>query len=190
MSVAITAPAAGTTLSATATVSAQVSNAAGSSNTFTLAVDGKTAGTQTISGVSASFAWNTTTVANGSHTLTVTVRDQSGRTATSPGRQVNVSNAATVPVLKLFITQPKNGATVSGTNWVVLWLEGTTSTSNTYTLTVDGLQVAQVTTSSRGPVSIAWNTKLVSNATRTLTATARDSAGKTATASISIVVAN
>jgi hypothetical protein len=72
----------------------------------------------------------------------------------------------------------------------VLWLEGTTSTSNTYTLTVDGLQVAHVTTSSRGPVSIPWNTKLVSNGTRTLTATARDRDGKTGTASIAIVVRN
>jgi hypothetical protein len=188
MSVSITTPAAGTTVSGTTTVSAQVTNPTGSSNTFTVAVDGRTVATQTVVGSSASFAWNTTTVGNGTHTLTVTVRDQAGRVATA-SRPVSVSNATTSP-LKLFITQPKSGATVSGTNWVVLWLEGTTSTSNTYTLTVDGLQVAHVTTSSRGPVSIPWNTKLVSNGTRTLTATARDRDGKTGTASIAIVVRN
>jgi Bacterial Ig domain len=187
MAVSITTPAAGATVSGTTTISAEVTNATGSSNTFTLTVDGTTVATQTVSGVSASFAWNSTTVGNGTHTLTVAVRDGAGRVA-SASRQVTVSNATAA--LKLYITQPRSGDTVSGTNWVVLWLEGTTSTSNTYTLTVDGLQVAQTTTSSRGPVSIPWNTKLVSNGTRTLTATARDSDGKTGTASISIVVRN
>jgi hypothetical protein len=187
MSVSITAPTA-STVSGTTTVSAQVTNATGASNTFTLAVDGNTVATQTVSGGAASFAWNTTTVANGTHALRVTVRDQAGRVA-SASRQVTVSNVTT-SALKVYITQPKSAATLSGTNWVVLWLEGTTSTSNTYTLTVDGLQVTRVTASSRGPISIAWDTRLVSNGTRTLTAIARDSAGKTGTASISIVVRN
>ena len=188
ISVSITAPASGATVSGTPNVSAQVSNASGSSNTFTLAVDGNTVATQTVSGTSVSFPWNTTTIANGTHTVTVTVRDQGGQTA-SASRTVTVSNGTT-STLKVYITQPRSGETVSGTNWVVIWLDGTTSTSNTYTLTVDGLQVAQMTTDSRGPVSIPWNTKLVSNGTRTLTATARDSAGSTGTGSISIVVQN
>lgn len=187
MSVSITAPAAGATVSGSTTVSAQASNLGSFSNTWTLAVDGTPVSSQTVSGMSASFTWNTTTVGNGTHTLTVTVSGEAG--AASDSRQVTVSNTTT-SALKLFITQPKSGATVSGTSWVVLWLEGTTSTSNTYTLTVDGLTVAQVTTSSRGPVSIPWDTKLVGNGTRTLRATARDRDGKTGTASVSIIVRN
>ena len=43
--------------------------------------------------------------------------------------------------LKVFITQPKAPATVRGTVWVVLWVEGTSGASNVFTLSADGKQV-------------------------------------------------
>jgi len=94
--------------------------------------------------------------------------------------------------VKVFITQPHNGDTVSGTTWVVLWAEGTSGTANVYTLSVDGSVVGtpQNAGSSRGPISIPWNTKSVSNGTHTVTATVKDATGATATASISVLVAN
>jgi hypothetical protein len=93
--------------------------------------------------------------------------------------------------VKVFITQPHNGDTVSGTNWVVLWADGTSGSSNVYTIAVDGTVVGtQNGGSSKGPISIPWNTKVVANGTHTIKATVQDATGATATASISVLVNN
>ena len=97
--------------------------------------------------------------------------------------------------LQVFITQPKAGATVSGTVWVVMWAEGTSGASNVFTLSADGKQVGSQTTSSRGPVTIPWVTKPVGatpvpNGTHTLTGTVRDATGNTGTMSISVILRN
>ena len=99
------------------------------------------------------------------------------------------------PPLKVFITQPKAGATVSGTVWVVLWVEGTSGASNAFTLSADGTQIGSQTTSSRGPVTIAWPTKPVgatpiANGTHTLMGTVRDATGNTGTTSITVILNN
>ena len=58
--------------------------------------------------------WNTTTVSNGSHTLSAVARDAAGYTTTSPPVTVTVQNADTgAPTVSM--TSPANGATVSGT---------------------------------------------------------------------------
>jgi|GEM_PF-1050969 len=192
-SVSFSNPASGATVGGTTTVSMAASGGT-TPYTFRLAVDGATVYT----GTNNAFSWNTATTANGGHTLTATVTDGAGRSATA-SRAVTVSNSSTTPpttppaspgTLDLAMTAPKPGTTVSGTGWAVLWLGGTTSTSNTYTLSVGGVEVARTATSSRGPVSLAWDTRRVPNGTQTLLASARDSAGKTGTASVSINVAN
>ena len=60
--------------------------------------------------------------------------------------------------LKVFITQPRNNDTVSGTAWVVIWVEGTSGSSNVFTLSADGKQVGTQTTSSRSPYRRTANT--------------------------------
>jgi hypothetical protein len=93
--------------------------------------------------------------------------------------------------LKVFITSPKDGSTVSGTVWVVIWAEGTTGTSNTFTLKVDGQEVGrQNAGSSRGPVTIPWNTKGGANGTHALQATVVDASGATGSTSMSVIVNN
>jgi Bacterial Ig-like domain len=79
---------------------------------------------------------------------------------------------------------------VSGTAWVVIWAENTTGSSNVFTLSADGRQVGTQTTSSRGPVTLPWDTRSVANGTHTLTATVRDASGNTGTTSITIIVNN
>ena len=185
LSAAVTAPANGATVSGTVTVTA---SAAGGTSPYTYAfsVDG----TQVASGAAASYAWNSAGVANGAHTLGVTVTDAAGVRATA-GVGVTVANG-TPPTgtLKVFITSPSNGATVSGTSWVTLWLNGAAGASNVYTLTVAGQTVATTTTASTGPVSLPWSTSSVADGAQTLTASARDATGNTGVASIAITVAN
>jgi hypothetical protein len=86
----ITGLAAGSTVNGTISVDVWV-DPTNSTNTFTLAVDGNVIMSQTTTDVHVTFwPWDTTTVANGSHTLraTVTASGRSGQTTTS----VNVSN--------------------------------------------------------------------------------------------------
>jgi hypothetical protein len=91
--------------------------------------------------------------------------------------------------VKVFITNPKNGASVSGTVWVVIWAEGVTGSSNVFTLRVDGTQIASHNAgSSRGPVSIPWNTASVAKGTHTLRADVTDAGGHTGSASITVIV--
>lgn len=92
--------------------------------------------------------------------------------------------------LKVFITQPKAPATVRGTVWVVLWVEGTSGASNVFTLSADGKPVASQTTTARGPVSIPWPTTALPNGTHTLTGTVRDATGNTGTTSITVILNN
>jgi hypothetical protein len=95
--------------------------------------------------------------------------------------------------LKVFITQPKAGSTVSGTVWVVMWVEGTSGSSNVFTLSVDGKVIRSETTSSRGPVTIPWftvNNPDAANGTHTLTGSVRDATGKSGSTSITVIVNN
>ena len=92
--------------------------------------------------------------------------------------------------IKVVITQPRAGSTVSGTTvWVVIWAEGTTGAANVFTLSVDAKQIGTTNAgSSRGPVSFPWNTTGVAKGTHTLKADVRDAAGNTGTTSISVIL--
>ncbi|HXH84218.1 MAG TPA: Ig-like domain-containing protein [Candidatus Tectomicrobia bacterium] len=185
LTVGFTSPAAGATVSGTVTVGLTASGGSGG-YTYTLRVDG--GAPVTLSG--ASYAWNTTAVANGSHTLTATVTDSGGATATAT-RTVTVSNTTPPPpssALQVHITQPTAGAIVNGTTWVTVWVEGASAGSKTYRLVVDGATVDSSTTTSSGPVSLRWKTS--GRGARTLTVSVRDAAGSTGTASVGVTVRN
>src|SRR6185295_11793308 len=79
--------------------------------------------------------------------------------------------------LAVAITQPLAGAIVRGTASVVLWVEGTSGSSNVFTLSAAGKVVGTRTTSSRGPVVIPWTPAV--NGSTTLTASVRDATGRT-----------
>jgi hypothetical protein len=79
----------GTIMTWTASVNVGVKNAVGP-NTFTLTVDGVPIGTTTAGTAWTNFSWNTQTVSNGSHTLTLGVTDSTGNTGTA---SVNVQVA-------------------------------------------------------------------------------------------------
>ncbi len=90
--VSITAPVSGATVSGTTTVSMTATDNVAVAS-VQVKVDGTTVATDTTAPYS--HAWNTTTVTNGSHTLTAVATDTAGNTATSTAVTVTVSN--TVP---------------------------------------------------------------------------------------------
>jgi outer membrane protein assembly factor BamB len=91
--VAMSAPAAGATVSGTVTVSATASDAVGVAG-VQFKLDGADLGTEDTSS-SYSISWNTASVSNGTYTLTAVARDAAGNTTTSASRTVTVSNSVT-----------------------------------------------------------------------------------------------
>ncbi|MBL8113384.1 MAG: hypothetical protein JNK60_10895 [Acidobacteria bacterium] len=108
---AITAPASGATVSGTVTVSATGSDAVGVTR-MEIYIDGALVSSNT-SSTSISFSWNTTTAANGSHTLSARAYDAAGNVGTSASRTVTVSNT-TLPPSQLLLNP---GFESGNVNW-------------------------------------------------------------------------
>ena len=170
-------------MSGTTTVGLASSGASGSS-TFKLAVDGAVVSTQTVTGTSASYAWDTTTAANGTHTLTLTVTDGAGRTATAT-LSVTVANAAPFTAS---ITYPGAGATVSGKQTIGMATTATWGQAKTFTFSVDGKVVTSQTLTGT-TLWYTWNTKNVADGARTLTLSVTMN-GQTATTTLPVTVKN
>ena len=83
LTASFTSPAPNATVAGVQPVGMAVSNATGSSNTFTLAIDGASVFSTTTAATSASYSWDTRPYSNGPHTLALTVRDAGGSTATA-----------------------------------------------------------------------------------------------------------
>ena len=148
-----TNPAAGATLSGTATVTIAATGGSGAGYTYKLAVDGITV----YAGATNTLSWNTTSVSNAAHTLTATVTDSLGQSGVA-SRSVTVSNLAVAPSPTVSFTAPAGGATVSGTATVTLAANGGSGTGYTYKLAVDGVVVYTGTSN-----TIAWNTVTATN---------------------------
>jgi hypothetical protein len=175
----------GQTVRGTVPVQITVSGTTGSSNRFTVSVDGVQQPVIITNATTITWNWDTTTVANGSRTISASVHDAGGNTGTG-FVYVQVQNT-TLPV---FVTQPASGATVSGTVWTTMWVNGAAAGTKTYTLTVAGQQVATGNSTSSGPVTLPWNSATVANGDQTLTATVRDSAGAAGSVNVPIKVQN
>src|SRR6266850_543622 len=176
LTAAFTSPAAGATVSGTVTVGMSETGASGTPITFTLTVDGTQVFTAAGTATTASFGWNTASVADGAHTLGLTVRDDAGRTATAT-RGVTVSNnGGGTGTLNVFITSPAAGATVTGTVWSDVWVEGASAGTRTFTLAIGGVTLMSGTDASNH-VTLPWDSTRVANGTQTLVATVRDASG-------------
>jgi hypothetical protein len=126
--VSITAPTAGATVAGTVTVAASASdNVGGGGVQFKL--DGANLGAE-VTTAPYSTAWDTSTAANGSHTLTALARDAAGNTATATAVTITVSNSNIPPGLvaaysfnqgsggmALDASGNGNNGTISGATW-------------------------------------------------------------------------
>jgi hypothetical protein len=183
LAASFTAPANGATVSGTVNV-AMAASGGTAPYTYTLTING----TQASSGAANTFSWNTTAVADGNYALALTVRDNAGRTATA-NISVTVQNRA-AGTISVFITQPANGATVSGTAWVVIWIQNAAAGTKTFTLTAAGATVGTTNDTSNGPITMPWVTTSTPNGQTTVTASVRDAANNTGSGSITVNVQN
>jgi Bacterial Ig domain len=96
-SVAITSPLAGATVAGTTTIRATAADDRGVAQ-VQFRVDGVGIGIDTNGADGWSLAWDSTAVADGSHTLDATATDTGGNTAPSPGVVVTIANSGAVIV--------------------------------------------------------------------------------------------
>jgi subtilisin family serine protease len=128
--------------------------------------------------------WWTTDTTNGSHVVKAVARDGAGNQSSS-SITVTVSNDQTAPTVSL--TNPAAGTTVIG----MVTLNATATDDHGVfgvQFKVDGALLGSE--DGAEPFEAAWDTLTASNGTHTLTAVARDAAGKETTASVIVTVAN
>ena len=190
---AITSPTTASTVSGTVSVAADAT-AVPSVSKVEFYVDGSLKATDTTSPYT--FAWDTTQVANGSHTLQAKAYDPSNNVGSSSVVTVTVNNTTTTPpsdttAPMVSITSPSNGATISGVTSI-----DTNATDNVGVTKVEfyanGTLIGTDTTqSTANKYSFDWNTASVQNGQYTLTAKAYDAANNsTVSSGVTIVVNN
>jgi hypothetical protein len=175
--VSITSPTNGSTVSGTVTINANATDTSGISKVEFL-VDGVLKSTDTTSAYS--YAWDTTTATNGSHTLQAKAYDTANNTATSTTVTVTVNNSdATAPNITAFTATPTS-VTAGGT--VALAATATDNVAVTKVEFYDGTTLLNSDTTS--PYSYNWVTTGVSAGAHSVTAKAYDAANNTKTSSI------
>jgi chitinase len=187
--VSVTAPANGSTISApgTVNVTASASDAASSVTKVELYVDGALKTTLTSSPYT--YAWNTSGVALGSHTIQAKAYDTFNNVGTTALTSVTLADQ-TAPTTS--ITAPTAGTTLSGT--VSVNANAADNTGGTgvskVELYVDGTLNA---TDTATPYNFSWNTTTATNASHNLTVKAYDGAvpvNVATSAAVSVTVDN
>lgn len=130
----------------------------------------------------ATALWETPALADGSYVLTATATDRAGNAA-SDSLTVTVDN--TPPAVGF--TSPQSDATVSGVVSVTVVGSDGTSGLDTLTLSLGG---SPLRTSTMSPLTLLLDTRPLAAGPHTLTATAQDRAGNSASASRTVRVQN
>ena len=183
--VSVTSPASGSQVNDTIAIAAAASDNVGVAG-VQFFVDGAAVGAEDTTspyGVN----WNTTTVANGAHSLTARARDAAGNFTTSAAIPVTVNNPDTTAP-QVSMTAPASGSQVNATIALAATASDNVGVAGV-TFLVDGVAVGAEDTTS--PYGVNWNTTTVADGAHNLTARARDAAGNTTTSvSVSVNVAN
>ncbi|MGH9722028.1 MAG: S8 family serine peptidase [Bryobacteraceae bacterium] len=169
--VVISTPVSGASVSGPIPVQGSASDNAGVTR-IELHIDGQFSSSTTVSPFS--FPWDSRSVANGSHTLTVKAFDAAGNVGSS-AVTVNVSNQAapdTAPP-SVTITSPYPGQFVSGVVRINVSASDNAAVSQV-SIYIDGVLKYSSTSASS---SYNWNTKKESPGSHTITAKAWDAAG-------------
>ncbi|HKW98512.1 MAG TPA: Ig-like domain-containing protein [Bryobacteraceae bacterium] len=178
--VSISSPLSGVTVAGTVAVQGSATDNVGVTK-IQFYVDGSLMSSAAVSPFA--FSWNSTAVANGSHTLTVKAYDAANNVG-SASVAVIASNDKTPPAVS--IGSPTSGSSVAGT----LTVKGSATDNVGVTkvqLYVDGVLAASGTASA---FSFSWNSTTVTNASHTLTVKAYDAAGNVGSAAVTVTVNN
>jgi thermitase len=184
-STTITAPAAGSTVSGSVTMTASATDNVGVTKVEGY-VDGQLIGASATA--PGNFAWDTTAYANGTHSLQSIAYDAAGNVGKSATVSVTVQNAATAapdttaPTVQ--ITSPANGSVVGGNEKI-------------YVRATDDRQVAEIDLyidgqlfgrSASATATFTWNTRKVAHGQHTLQAVAYDAAGNMGQSAVVTVI--
>ncbi len=182
--ITLSAPAASATVSGSVTVSADATDNVGVTG-VQFKLDGANLGAEDTSSPF-SISWDSTSATNAAHTLSAVARDAAGNSTTSATVSVTVDNSDKVAPTVSF-TAPASGATVSGAVTVTADAADNVGVAGVQ-FALDGNNLGAEDTTS--PYSVSWTTTATTNGTHQLTATARDGAGHTASATRSVTVSN
>jgi hypothetical protein len=182
--VTVTAPSEGATVSGTVAVEASASDDGGVTQ-VAFSVDGTSIGTDTNGADGWSVSWETTLVTDGMHTVTATATDTLGQTG-SDSNEVAVDNVDGLPAVT--VTSPAEGATVSGSVLVEASASDDTGVTQV-AFSVDGGAIGTDTNGADG-WSVSWDTATELDGAHTVTATATDTRGQTASDSNGVAVDN
>ena len=134
-----------------------------------------------------SFSWNTSGVTSGTHTISATARDAAGNsssTSVQVGINATVNGDVTAPTVT--ITSPSSGSSVTAGATVTVAASASDNVGvSAVSFSVDGTSQS---TSSSSPYTFPWNTTNLASGTHTLTATAKDAAGNTASSSVLVTI--
>ena len=183
LTVSVTAPAPGSTVSGVIALTASASGSPAIAG-VQFKVNGNNLGAEDTA-APYSVNWDTVGSANGSYSISATVRDTSGNTANSAPITVTVANGVAPPTVSL--TAPAPGTVTGG---VLL-----TATANDATgiagvqFLLNGAPIGAEDTTF--PYSLTWDSASVADGSYVLAARARNNSGITATsAGVSVTVAN
>ena len=186
-SVSISNPVAYSTVSNTVAVSVNATDNVRVSK-VELQVNGTTVATDTAAPFS--FSWDSKGVVNGMANLVAVASDEAGNVTNSSVVSVNVANATITPVVDtqapvVKIVNPVAGSVSGSVNVTLNSSDNLGAAGITQYLYIDGQLVKTGTGSS---LAYSWNTRKVSKTTHTISATAKDKAGNTATSSVTVTV--
>lgn len=179
--VSLTSPKSGAIVSGTISVTASASDNVGVAK-VEFYLDSSTTPFATDTSSPYSVTLDTTSLTKGTHTLKAKASDFTGNNKTA---SVSVTVDNQLPTVTL--TAPANGATVSGTVTITA-----TATDNVKVARVlfylDGTTL--IATDLSSPYATSWDSKTIADGAHTVTASAFDTAGNSASSTVSVTVAN
>lgn len=183
--VAITAPAAASTVSGTVNVTANATDNVGvASVKFQVRVGTTTTDISTDTSAPFSASWNSGSVANGAATLIATAFDAAGNSTASAGVAVTVNNVPDVTPPTVSITAP-TGGDVTNTVTVTATAADNVGVSQVQFF-AGGTSIGTVTSA---PYTVQWNSNTAGAGIVQLTAVAKDGAGnQTTSAAVAVNV--
>lgn len=185
-----TAPSAGSTVRDTISLNAGTHDDIGVAR-VDFFIDGTFLGTRSFEGYQVfSMPWDSWTVANGPHVLTLAATDLAGNTTLSAPVSFTVDNIEAVPDVEApqgAFMSPAAGATLTG--WALVEVSATDNVGVDRVEFFDGASTL-IGTSTEEPYTIVWDTTAVSNGARTLRARIYDAAGNFTETSIPVEVVN